>query len=611
LFRQASNFYIQKRHGDAARVCRESLTLRPHHAETLHLLGVLSYRNEEYAVAARLLRRATALNRGIAPYHSNLGGALQAMGKLDEAAVRYKRAVALQPLFAEAHFNLGNLLRMQGRQGAAIEAYGRAIAVEPNLHEAHTNLGNILQAIGEWTGANACYEKALSIQPNSAEAHSNLGNLRRAEGRLDEAIEQYEYALNCDPNFADACTNLGTVLSQHGKLEEAIALHERALSLRPDFAEAHHNLGCALQAKGLTEAALERYSRAIELKPEYANAHFGRALIHLLQGRFEEGWNAYEWRWQSDQHSTRWRDAEQPVWTGERLTTGQLLLWGEQGVGDEILFAGLVPAAVGTGNECVLECDPRLVPLFDRSFPYVKVVAAHSADRSEIAAHLPSGSLPALFRRTDASFHSTTSAYLCADPIQIGHFREEYRDRRHVVGIAWHTSNAKSSYRRSIDLSLLALLFTRTDVRWISLQYGDHEAIEQETSAAGAPMLVDRSVDQLVNIDNFAAQVSAMDLVITIDNSTAHLAGALGVPVWVLLPFASDWRWQQERDDCPWYPSMRLFRQPCLGDWKSVVKHVDQQLDIVEHTAVPRALHPPEERLVQQRWSLASTGTSQ
>lgn len=606
-FRDAVAFFDCGRDADAARACRANLVLRPRHAEGLHLLGLLSYRQKKYAIAVGMLRRAIALSRDAAHYHSNLGGALQALGRLDEAAFRYRRAVALRPLFAEAHFNLGNLLRIQGKHGAAIEAYGRAIAIQPDLYEAHTNLGNVLQAIGEWTGADACYQTALKVRPDSPEAHSNLGNLRNVEGRVDEAIEHYELALGFNSNFSDAWTNLGTVLSQKGKFEQAIECHERALACRPDFAEAHHNLGCILQIQGHTDAALARYQNALDLKPDYANAHFGQALIHLFRLQYAEGWTGYEWRWKSDQQSTRWREIEKPIWNGKRLTSGKLLLWGEQGVGDEILFARLVSDAVATGTECVLECDPRLVPLFARSFPEVTVLASHSADQTRIAAHLPIGSLPGLFRVDGSSFESTASPYLSADTGETARFRDCYRDSRHVVGLAWHTSNPKSGHRRSIDLSLLTLLFTRTDVIWISLQYGDHDAIERDSEAVGASMLVDRTVDQLISIDRFAAQVSAMDLVITIDNSTAHLAGALGVPVWVLLPFAPDWRWGEEREHCPWYPSMRLFRQPALGDWKPVIHKADQELDILEYAQIRRRFELSAEGPSEPDCSLSAT----
>jgi ADP-heptose:LPS heptosyltransferase len=237
----------------------------------------------------------------------------------------------------------------------------------------------------------------------------------------------------------------------------------------------------------------------------------------------------------------------------------------------------------------MLDSDPRLQPLFARSFPGVDVVAGHASGNAagnnlglnpelDVAAHLPSGSLPNLFRPTTASFAATTSPYLVADPMERRRLRARYADGRRLIGLAWHTTSRKTGRERSIDLSLLAPLFAALDIRWISLQYGDPDALENQVVAANAPILIDRSVDQLSNIDLFAAQIAAMDMVITIDNSTAHLAGALGVPVWVLLPFARDWRWLRARDDSPWYPTMRLFRQSQRGDWQSVVQRVQSAL---------------------------------
>jgi hypothetical protein len=256
-----------------------------------------------------------------------------------------------------------------------------------------------------------------------------------------------------------------------------------------------------------------------------------------------------------------------------------LLIWGEQGVGDEIMFAGLIPDVIRTGNRCILDCDARLKPLFSRSFPGIAVVSGYQPDSEpEISAHLPSGSLPGLFRATSAAFATTTSPYLIADPDERDRFRARYADGRRLVGLAWHTNNRKTGRHRSIDLSLLAPLLARPDIRWVSLQYGVHDAVADQAAAARTPILIDRSVDQLSDIDVFAAQVAAMDLVVTIDNSTAHLAGGLGVPTWLLLPFAPDWRWLQAREDSPWYPAMRLFRQTKPGDWQPVVRSVDSAL---------------------------------
>jgi hypothetical protein len=253
------------------------------------------------------------------------------------------------------------------------------------------------------------------------------------------------------------------------------------------------------------------------------------------------------------------------------------LIWGEQGIGDEIMFAGLIPDAIRRVECCTLDSDARLKPLFARSFPGVDVVSGYQPGRGPVpyvAAHMPSGSLPGLFRANEAAFAATTSPYLIADPTDRERLRTRYADGRPLAGLAWKTQNHSRGPNRSIDLSLLAPLLARPDIRWVSLQYGDHHALEEQAKAAGAPILIDPSVDQFSNIDLFAAQVAAMDVVVTIDNSAAHLAGALGVPVWLLLPFAPDWRWFQTRESSLWYPAMRIFRQPKAGDWSSVVQRV-------------------------------------
>jgi tetratricopeptide (TPR) repeat protein len=507
---------------EAARIYRQILAIDAQQADSLHLLGMIAYQAGGHETAAAMIRKAIAIDREKAPYHSNLGTVLQAQGKLDEAAACYERALTLKPDLAEVQVNLGNILQSQDKLDEAAACYGRALTLKPEMAEAHHSMGNVLQTMDE------------------------------------------------------------------DKLDEAVACYMRALALRPGYAKAHYNLGCALRALGKVDEALARYRMALALQPDYVAAGFRESLAQLLSGDFASGWHNYERRWQSKDHGTPMRAYPQPLWTGEKLAPGRLLIWGEQGVGDEIMFAGLIPDVTRTGNRCILDCDPRLKPLFARSFPGIDVVSGHDLAHTDlahdpeldIAAHLPSGSLPGLFRATHAAFAATTSPYLLADPVARERFRARYAeaDGRRLAGLAWHTTNRKTGRYRSIDLSLFAPLFARPDIRWVSLQYGDHDALQNQAAAAGAPILIDRSVDQLSNIDVFAAQIAAMDMVVTIDNSTAHLAGALGVPTWVLLPFAPDWRWLLAREDSPWYPTMRLFRQPRRGDWQSVVKRVRSAL---------------------------------
>jgi Tfp pilus assembly protein PilF len=432
---------------------------------------------------------------------------------------------------------------------------------------------------GRLDDAERMYRAILSIDPGHADSLHLLGMIAYQNNRTEDAVELIRRAIAINGNAASYHSNLGNVLQSLRKLAEAGACYQRALVLRPDLAEVWVNLGNIFKAQRDVASSLTCYRRALALNPELAEAAAGESMALLLNGDFADGWVHFDRRWQTKDFNTPMRDYSQPLWNGERLASGRLLIWGEQGIGDEIMFAGLMPDAMGTGNRCVLDCDARLKPLFARSFPSVEVVSGfdpESHPELEISAHLPAGSLPRLFRSTTGAFGSTTSPYLVADPAERERFRARYYDGRKLAGIAWYTKNKATGISRGIELAMLAPLFAQPGIQWISLQYGVRDALEMEV--AGTPVVVDRTVDQFTDIDRFAAQIAGMDLVITIDNSTAHLAGALGVPAWVLLPFAPDWRWMLDRADSPWYPTMRLFRQATPGDWQGVVRSVQSAL---------------------------------
>ena len=505
-------------------------------------------------------------------------------GRLAEAERIYRQILATDAQHADSLHLLGMIAYQGGKYEAAVETICKAIAIDGRQAAYHSNLGTVLQAQGKLDDAADCYAHALALNPRLAEVHVNFGNILQAQGKLDDAAASQQRALALKPDCAEACYNLGKARQAQGRLDEAVIGYEQALILKPDFAKSHHNLGCVYYDLGNLTEALARQRSALALQPDYPQARFSESLAQLAKGDFAAGWPNYEIRWRTKEHDTPMRAYPQPLWTGEKLASGRLLIWGEQGVGDEIMFAGLVPDAIRTGNRCMLDCDARLEPLFARSFPGIDVASRRQPGRDpepDIVAHLPSGSLPGLFRLTDAAFGDTTSPYLMADPAQRERFRTRYADGRRLAGLAWFTKNQKRGPYRSIDLSWLAPLFARPDIRWVSLQYGDHNELREQAAAAGAPIFVDRSVDQFSDMDFFAAQIAAMDLVVTIDNSTAHLAGALGVPVWLLLPFAPDWRWLQARESSPWYPGMRIFRQSKPGDWQSVVQSVCRALATV------------------------------
>lgn len=425
------------------------------------------------------------------------------------------------------------------------------------------------------------YLQVLDIDPAHADALHLLGMLAFQAGDLDRASATIRRAIALHPTAASYHSNLGNVLEAQEKPEEAAESYRQALALRPGLAETHLNLGNVFQSLGDVDGALAEFRLALQCNRDLAEARVAESTALLLKGDYAAGWPNFELRWRTQNYDTPMRSYPQPLWNGRPLRAGRLLIWGEQGVGDEIMFAGLIPDLIHAGIPLALECDRRLMPLFARSFPGVSVFSAYdpaSQPELEITAHLPSGSLPRFFRSSATAFKAVKSPYLLADSTERNRLRSAYDDGRLLIGLAWHTRNAKSGRRRSITLSIFARLLDNPRFKWVSLQYGDHAELEDQIHAAGVPIVVDPTIDQFHSIDRFASQVAAMDLVIAIDNSTAHLAGALGLPTWLLLPYAPDWRWLLQTEKSPWYPTLRIFRQPQLGDWSSVVRQAHAAL---------------------------------
>lgn len=434
---------------------------------------------------------------------------------------------------------------------------------------------------GRLTEAEHIYRQVLATEPNHADCLHLLGMTAFQTGRPEQAVEHIRRAIGLHPSAATYHANLGNVLQSQQNDAEAEVCYRASLAIRSNQAEVWMNLGHVLKKRAQVDSALRCYEQALSIHPQLAEAEAAKATALLLKGEFCQGWKGFEARWQTNDWRCRERRAAYPRWGGDSLASGRLLIWGEQGVGDEIMFAGLIPDVLAGGTPCALACEARLMPLFTRSFPEAVIISGD--DPRELAelnveVQMPSGSLPGIFRKTAGDFAQVTSPYLIADRAVREKFCHKYKDGRPLVGVAWHTRNQVSGHARSIALASLAPLFANQDVRWISLQYGDQEVLRSEVEASAIPIYVDDEVDQLQDLDCFAAQVAAMDLVVTIDNSTAHLSAALGVPTWVLVPHAPDWRWLLERADSPWYPTVRLFRALEPGTWMQVLERVESEL---------------------------------
>jgi Flp pilus assembly protein TadD len=459
-----------------------------------------------------------------------------------------------------------------GKLNEAILHYEQAIALRPNFAQAQNNLGNVLQELGRRDEAILHYERALAADADYAEAHMNLGNVLAAVGRYDDAMRHFETALALKPFYADAQMNLGNLLQILNRDEDAIDRYEKALSLKPDSAEAHMNLAIALRALGRNDEATQRYEMARALKPDDAKIKHNKALSCLALGRFTEGWELYEHRWTGVEANLP-RPYSRPRWDGERVK-GPLLIWGEQGLGDQILFASMIPDLLRRADNIVLEVEPRLVTLMQRSFPRVDVTPMRpELYGGPIAAHLPMGSLGKYFRRSWDAFPKLKRGYLVPDYARAKRLRQRL-DRPVVIGISWKSGNRIYGALRTIPLPDFGGLPRSPDYCFVDLQYGDtnsDRARAERHNGIRVEHLDD--VDNGNDIDGLAALIAACDLVVTADNTTVHLAGALGKPTWALTPHGPGrvWYWFTRGEDSPWYPRLRVKRQQRGQSWADLI----------------------------------------
>jgi tetratricopeptide (TPR) repeat protein len=492
---------------------------------------------------------------------------------VDEAVACCRQALELKPDYAEAYNNLGNALRDLGKLDGAIACYRRALELKPDYAEAHNNMGVAFRDLGKLDGAIACYRRALELTPDYAGAHSNLGVALLDQGKLDEAVACYRRALELKPDYAGAHYNLGNALNDQGTLDEAVACYRRALELKPDYAEAYNNLGNTLRDQGTLDEAVACCRRALELKPDYVEAHLNQSLISLLTGDFERGWAEYEWRWKTKQCQRR--DFSQALWDRQPLEGRTILLHAEQGLGDTIQFVRYAPLVKQARARVLVECQKPLVRLL-AGCRGVDALIGRGDDLPPFDTHAPLLSLPGIFRTSLGTIPADVP-YLFAEPGLVKHWQQELGGiAGFKIGIAWRGSPEHRNDRaRSIPLSCFESLAGLPGAHFFSLQKGVGVGELQEASGR---FPVTELGSRLEDFTDTAAVLRNLDLVIACDTAVAHLAGALGVPVWVALPFVPDWRWLLNRSDSPWYPTMQLFQQKKLGDWAGVFGEIKTAL---------------------------------
>ena len=510
---------------------------------------------------------------------------LHQAGRLAEAAARYARVLAMRPRHPDALHLSGLAHHQQGDHRAARRLVAEAIAAAPAVAAYRVTLVAILLALGETGAALAAAERAVALAPGQTEAALALGNARLAAGDADAAIAAYEGAVAKRPDSAEALNNLGSALHRAGRLDEAEKAFTRAIALRPRHAGQFANLGLVMKDRGRFAEAAAAYERALAADPTHATARANRATLLLQQGNFEDGWAEYEWRWRAPGFTTNPRTFTAAAWDGGDPAGRTLLLHAEQGLGSAIQFVRYAPVVAGRGARVIVECQPPLLRLFRRSLagadgPGIPVVA-RGEPLPPFDAHVPLMSLPHLCRTSLASVPASVP-YLAAEPAAVADWRGRLAKGGAGalrVGLAWagnpaHGNDRNRSLPPAATAALLAPLLATPGALFVSLQVGGASGAAAALASAG---LIDPTAE-LADFADTAALIAALDLVISVDTAVGHLAGALARPVWLLVPSIPEWRWLIDRDASPWYPTLRLFRQPAPGDWWTVIDRVAASL---------------------------------
>ena len=605
LLERAVNAHKTAQLEEAKQLYIEILAKDVRHAKSLYGLGLIAHQGGSLDVAASMMKRAIAADPNDVAFHRALGAVLRDQKKTDEALAEYEAVLKLAPNDEESHFNLGDIfleksdlaeaerrlkralelradrsatheilfvvLWRQRRLDEAQPSFQRALALEWNSAQGLKNIGSRLVKSGATEAAWICFEKALALDPNEADAHNGMGALLQEQGKLDEAEARFLRALACRPEFAQAQCNLGNIALKRKQFAEAKRRYERALAIDAGMAEAHSNLGSILVAEHKFEEGRRSYARALELAPGFNDGLWNRCMLDLLEGKFDSGWKGYEVRRAMERIAPR--SLPEPLWRGEPLNGARILLHAEQGQGDTLQFMRYAPLVHAAGGTVILDVKPPVLRLA-KQLPGVSDAIASGNPLPACEWQCPLMSLPLALKTSLESIPARVPYLHVPDEARQKAAGVELPQGKLRVGFVWRGNpEYRDDELRSMALSTFAPLFGVDGVQFCSLQIGPAAAQLRDVDA----QIVDLTAD-IADFADTAALIERLDLVISVDTAVAHLTGALARPVWTLLPFAPDWRWLLDREDSPWYPTMRLFRQPSPGNWPEVIARAGEEL---------------------------------
>jgi tetratricopeptide (TPR) repeat protein len=567
---------------EAGRICRALLAETPDNVTCLQLMGIIECKLGRPAESKIWFRKSLALNPDSPDILCSYALALIMRKEFAGAIPLLKRATEIKPDFTLAFHHLGNAYKESGNIAEAVRAYKRALALKPDDMETLYNLAVIAKDRGHLPEARAYCERAIALDPSNPFCIINLGTIWYMMGDYVKAVTCYRKALELKPDCSDALCNLSVLAEEMGAFEQALDYSRQALALRPEYPEGLNNLGNALKDTGKLEEGIEAFRRAVRLNETDPEIQYNLSITLLAAGKFEEAWPLYETRWKTRHLKHARRKYPQPLWRGEAAEGRVLFIHHEQGMGDTLQFCRYAPMAAARGLRVIMEVQKPLVRLI-KSLKGVETVMARPEEPAAFDFHCPMMSLPWAMQTRPETIPDT-APYLMADDKEVLEWRKRLGSLafgKPRVGLVWagsarlHSpSLAMTDRRRSIVPEILAPIVKNKNIHFFSLQKDGPKAPE----ALGLIDLMDECNDFL----DTAALIANLDLVITVDTAVAHLAGALGKPVWVMNRFDSCWRWQRGRETTPWYSTMRLFHQPKAGDWGSVIARIAAELTHAE-----------------------------
>jgi len=568
-----AHLYSNGEHKKLVCIAGEYLKTYPNDKEVLLKFGASKAILGDFNSAKASFEKVIALQPESAAPYNNLGTLCKLQDDVSTAIEYYYKAIEKDPNHFDSLKNLAFCLQTSGALEKSLEYFERVLKIKSDDYELYNHAGSAYSKCNKSKEAAECYKKALSLKPDFNPAINNLANIYYHDREFDKAIELYEKAIENDPNYGDAYNNLANALKDIGFLDEAIVNYEKSIEFQPEKAELYSNYSVALKDKFELDRSLKAIDRALELKPDFHDAHWNKALVQLAAKNYSEGWKNYEWRWQATNFDSIYLNTSKPKWDGKKE---KVLIWQEQGIGDQIMFSTMFEEFAELCEIPIFQVDGRLLPIFRRTFPqFYFIPGDKKLAENEYDSHLPMASICQYLRKNELDFANANPTRLRANMSSSQNIRQAFRiGDKTLVGISWRSMNKATGLMRSLSLTEFLTPFAGRDVEIVNLQYGDCKSeIDEAYHETGIAVKSVNEIDTFTNIDHLASLIQACDRVITIDNSTVHLAASMGKPTDLLLPFITDWRWCGGEKIPMWYDCLTVHRAPygvhlkdCISD---------------------------------------------